>query len=122
MRKVICHKCSGAGTIEGFNHVCGGTCFQCKGHGNIWIDDANQPELNAEESRRVDWLYAATDEQISKLNWKQITNARQFVSSERIANAFPELADVWAARYEARFQQLQSDKRAEWEASQLNAY
>jgi len=89
MNTTVCPKCRGKKRLNEFRRVDAGTCFLCKGHGEIACRTDWQHQ-DAEVTRKRRWLLSATDDQLRSLSTAQIQAVRRFVD-ESVRNDDREL-------------------------------
>jgi uncharacterized protein with HEPN domain len=124
VKVVNCWKCDGAKTISAFSHYANGVCFGCMGTGKMTVK-VTQEKLEAmgdDLRRKAEWVLNATEEQMEKLTWEQISRCLDFCC-HYVMNA--DARDVYGMSVKEafekkgrnRFRQLQQERSDAWFAS-----
>ncbi len=108
--KVECPRCCGKKTINGFQHIQNGICFQCNGAGTLLVSAVEAKEMGPTEYqiKCAEWILNCTEEQLIKLTFRQISKARDFAHSR--TSGYSTLLEIWREKCETVFQAKQADK------------
>lgn len=109
---VDCPKCDGKGFIQAFGHVANGDCFCCNGAKKLRVTKEDvERSMSADNVKKAEWIMNATVEQFAKLTPAQLEKARNFCHWHYLP--YPNLLDVWYAKGETFYQEVQERRREE---------